>query len=37
MGRNEYDIPGHFHIFTFLEAVNGVFKVQFLQGFIFAP
>ena len=36
MGRNEYGISGHLHIFA-LEALNGAFEVQFFQGFIFTP
>ena len=37
MGRNEYGISGHLDIFAFFEALNGVFEVQFFQGFIFTP
>ena len=35
MGRNEYGISGHLHIFPlFFEALNGASEVQFFQGFI---
>ena len=37
MGRNEYGISGHLHIFAFFEALNGAFEVQFFQGLIFTP
>ena len=33
MGRNEYGISGHLHIFAF-EALNGAFEVQFLTLFL---
>ena len=32
MGRNEYGISGHLHVFAFFEALNGAFEVQFFQG-----
>ena len=36
MGRNEYGISGHLHIFAFFEALNGAFEVQFFfQGLHF--
>ena len=31
MGRNEYGISGHLHIFRFFEALNGAFEVQFFR------
>ena len=31
MGRNEYGISGHLHLFIF-EAFNGAFEVQFFSG-----
>ena len=35
MGRNEYGISGHLHIFTFFEALNAAFEVQFFAGLHF--
>ena len=35
MGRNEYGISGHLHIFAFFEALNGAFEVQFFSGLHF--
>ena len=32
MGRNEYGISGHLHIFAFFVALNGAFEVQFFFG-----
>ena len=37
MGRIEYGISGHLHIFAFFKALNGAFEVQIFQGFIFTP
>ena len=37
MGRNEYGISGHLHIFAFFEALYGALEVQFFQGFIYTP
>ena len=34
MGRNEYGISGHLHIFFFEALNNGAFEVHFFQGFI---
>ena len=31
IGRNEYGISGHLHIFCFFEALNGAFEVQFFR------
>ena len=36
MGRNEYGISGHLHIFVFLKHLSA-FEVQVFQGFIFTP
>ena len=36
MGRNEYGISGHLHIFAFFfKALNGAFEVQFFSGLHF--
>ena len=32
MGRNEYGIFGHMHIFAFFEALNDAFEVEFYLG-----
>ena len=37
MGRNEYDISGHLHIFAFLNALTGAFEVQFFFRASFLP
>ena len=35
MGRKEYGISGHLHIFTFFFFINGAFELQFFSGLHF--
>ena len=37
MGRNEYGISGHLHIFAFLKHLIVLLRCNFFQGFIFTP